>query len=75
VDVPIIHKAVTWWRGQHPIVFRDGGESSLAPEMAQTFFFCMLVFFLLGALLTMLRYRAAAIEERTDTAMERLSAI
>jgi heme exporter protein C len=75
VDVPIIHKAVTWWRGQHPIVFRDGGESSLAPKMAQTFFFCMLVFFLLGALLTMLRYRAAAIEERTDTAMERLSSI
>jgi heme exporter protein C len=76
VDVPIIHKAVTWWRGQHPVVFgAKSGESALAPEMRQAFFVCVLAFFLLGALLTLLRYRVASVEERTDTAMERLSAM
>ncbi|NIM40364.1 MAG: cytochrome C assembly protein, partial [Hydrogenophaga sp.] len=24
IDVPIIHKAVDWWRGQHPQVFAPG---------------------------------------------------
>jgi len=76
VDVPIIHKAVTWWRGQHPVVFgAKAGESALAPEMMHTFVVCIFAFFLLGALLTLLRYRVASVEERTDTAMERLAAM
>ena len=32
LDVPIVYKAVDWWRGQHPIVFGAGKANPLAPE-------------------------------------------
>ena len=71
VDVPIIYKAVEWWRGQHPIIFAPGKKSSLDPKMADAFLVCIIAVFLLFALLLVLRYRAAAIEERTQMAVER----
>lgn len=64
VDVPIIHKAVTWWRGHHPQVFRPGDSGGLAPEMRQAFVFCIVVFVVLFTLLLLLRYRAAEQEDR-----------
>jgi len=73
VDVPIIHKATVWWRGQHPVVFAPNTEGSLAPKMLHTFGFSMAVFFLLFALLLLLRYRVAALEERCEVAAEALS--
>lgn len=73
LDIPIIHKAVEWWRGQHPVVFGPGKKEALAPEMAQTFGFTVLVFFILFALLLALRYRLASIEDRTEAAMDRLA--
>ena len=73
IDVPIIHKAVDWWRGQHPQVFEPGKKDPMAPEMLQTFLFSMFVFFLLCLLLICLRYRVAAVEDRTEAALERAS--
>ena len=67
LDIPIIHKAVVWWRGQHPVVFAPGSEESLAPGMRHTFVFCILVFFLLFALLLVLRYLQAELDERLET--------
>ena len=37
LDVPVIYKAVEWWRGQHPIVFGPAKEAALAPEMMHAF--------------------------------------
>ena len=74
VDVPIIHKAVDWWRGQHPVVFKPGEGRALAPGMHETFVFCIVVFLLFFALLLAVRFRLAALEERTTSAVERLSA-
>lgn len=68
LDVPIIHKAVEWWRGQHPAVFKEGG---LAPEMQQAFGVSTLAFFLLFSLLLAVRYRTARLEDRAATAVER----
>jgi len=74
LDLPVIHKAVVWWRGQHPIVFGPDKKEALDPRMQQAFGYCILVFLLLFALLLLLRYRAADVEERTAEAAERLTA-
>jgi heme exporter protein C len=71
VDVPIIYKAVDWWRGQHPILFKPGAKAPLAPEMAQAFVTCIVVFLLFFALLIAVRYRLATLEERTTAVTER----
>jgi len=71
VDVPIIYKAVDWWRGQHPILFKPGAKAPLAPEMAQAFFTCIVVFLLFFTLLIAVRYRLATLEERTTAVTER----
>lgn len=65
-DVYVVHKAVTWWRGMHPQVFRAGGKGSLEPAMLTALLACMLALTLLGLLLIRLRYRAARIETRTE---------
>jgi len=70
LDVYIVKKAVEWWRGQHPEVFKEGG---LAPEMQAAFGISVLAFFLLFTLLLTVRYRAACLEDRAVAAVERLS--
>lgn len=74
LDVPIIYKAVDWWRGQHPVLFRQGGGQALAPGMSETFSFCIVTFVLLFALLLATRYRLARLEDRSLHAIERLRA-
>ena len=74
LDVPIVYKAVDWWRGQHPVLFKPGAGRALAPGMSETFRFCILAFLLLFALLLALRYRLARVEDRTLDAVERLGA-
>jgi heme exporter protein C len=72
VDVPIIYKAVDWWRGQHPVLFAPGKKSSLDPRMADAFLLCILAVFALFALLITLRYRTVSLEDRAEMAFERL---
>jgi heme exporter protein C len=74
LDIPIIHKAVEWWRGHHPVVFAPGKRESLEPAMAGTLGFSTLVFFLLFALLLLLRHRLLALEERAAALAESLTA-
>ena len=64
LDVPIVYKAVDWWRGQHPIVFGAGRQNPLAPGMGSALAVSMLVFVLLYALLVAARMRLAALEDR-----------
>ena len=71
VDVPIIYKAVDWWRGQHPILFKPGAKEPLAPDMQLAFITCIVVFLIFFTLLIAVRYRLASLEERTTAAMER----
>ncbi len=70
LDVPIIYKAVDWWRGQHPIVFAPGKKAPLEPRMLQTFLVCMAVFLLLYGLLMCLRVALARLEDRTQELLE-----
>jgi heme exporter protein C len=73
IDIPIVHKAVEWWRGHHPQVFAPGKSEGLAPEMRDTFLVCMLVFLLLTTMLILLRYRQALAEERSEVLRERMA--
>jgi heme exporter protein C len=70
LDVPIIYKAVEWWRGQHPQVFGPGKENSLAPGMREAFSASLLVFVLLYAVLLWMRTRLASLEERAEVLAE-----
>jgi heme exporter protein C len=74
LDVPIIHKAVAWWRGQHPIVFGPSEDSGLAVEMQRALGVSSVTFFCLFGLLLMLRQRLASLEDRAADAAERLGA-
>ena len=64
LDVPIVYKAVDWWRGQHPIIFGAGKSDPLAPGMLSAFLIAMAVFTLLYALLVAARMRLAGLEDR-----------
>ena len=64
LDVPIVYKAVDWWRGQHPIVFGAGKKNPLAPGMLAALLVSLLVFVLLYALLVAARMRLATLEDR-----------
>jgi heme exporter protein C len=65
LDVPIVYKAVDWWRGQHPIVFGAGKTNPLAPGMMSALMTSMLVMVLLYTLLVAARMRLAGLEDRT----------
>jgi len=72
-DVYVVHKAVEWWRGMHPEVFKAGNRGSLDPRMTTALFVCMGALFFLCITLIRLRYRAARIETRSEALrLERL---
>jgi len=64
LDVPIVYKAVDWWRGQHPIVFGAGRGNPLAPGMGTALLVSFLTFLLLFATLVAARARLAALSDR-----------
>lgn len=71
LDVPVVYKAVDWWRGQHPILFEPGERPPLAPRMLQTFVFCLGTFLVLYVALLTLRVAVATIEDRAARLAER----
>jgi heme exporter protein C len=64
LDVPVIYKAVDWWRGQHPIVFGPGLADPLTPEMHVALRIAMLAMLVLYLVLLIARMRLASIEDR-----------
>jgi heme exporter protein C len=64
LDVPIVYKAVDWWRGQHPIVFGAGRANPLAPGMLSALMASMVTFLLLFSLLLAARVRLAEMDDR-----------
>jgi heme exporter protein C len=70
LDIPIIHKAVTWWRGLHPIVFKAGSGGGLDPRMRPALGWSTLALLLLFALVLLLRDRLAGLEDRAALAAE-----
>ena len=44
LNVPIVYKSITWWRGLHPVVLTESGGGGLDPEMRAIFRLCILVY-------------------------------
>ncbi len=63
LDVPIIYKAVDWWRGLHPKVLRMSGGEGLDPVMGRTLLLCSGTFCLLFLYLLVERCRLGRFEE------------
>ncbi len=45
LNVPIVYKSISWWRGLHPVVLTPSGGGGLDPEMRAIFRLCILVYF------------------------------
>lgn len=73
LDVPIIYKAVDWWRGQHPVVFQAGEKTPLDPRMLQAFLWCMATFFVVYAVLLAVRVAIVRLEDRCQALVETYS--
>jgi len=55
LDVPIVYRSITWWRGLHPVVLKASGGGGLDPEMRSVFLFCIIVYLTLYACLMAVR--------------------
>lgn len=71
ISVPITYFAIQLARSIHPVLFGPSnpnaeGESSLTPEMLQTFFFCLFTFTVLYVTLLWHRIRLADYAERVE---------
>ena len=64
LDVPVVYKAVDWWRGQHPIVFGPGRTDPLDPGMKTAFGVSIVAVVSLYLVLLVARMRVASLEDR-----------
>jgi heme exporter protein C len=64
LDVPVVYKAVDWWRGQHPIVFGPGKTDPLAPGMLRALLVAMVALLALFLTLLVARMRLADLDDR-----------
>jgi heme exporter protein C len=69
LDVPIIYKAVDWWRGLHPKVLKMSGGGGLDPAMNRGLLLCTLTFVLLFAYLLLQRLRLGLLQEEVEQLM------
>ena len=67
VDIPLIHRSVTWFRSQHPeaVILRPEGPQA-APAITQTLLVSFLAFTLLFFGLLMVRYGLERLESRVE---------
>jgi heme exporter protein C len=71
LDVPVIFMAIRWWRTIHPVVIGIGSEQAMGgfavgPTIQLVFFFCLVVFTLLYAVLMWLRVRTEFLSRRVE---------
>jgi heme exporter protein C len=66
LDVPIIYKSVSWWRGLHPKVLKASGGGGLEPAMEKAFMWCSLTFLLLFLYLLTQRTRLGHLQDEVD---------
>jgi heme exporter protein C len=63
VNIPFVYYSVNWWRTIHP---KTSVVPTLGPGMRGTFWFCVLAFLLLTALIVSLRVRLEQQRARVD---------
>lgn len=65
LDIYVIRTSVQRWRGQHPLVIREGGQG-LLPEMREAWLVSTAAILLIFALLLYLRYRLERSRQAVD---------
>lgn len=63
LDIWIVYRSVTWWRGLHPVVLKASGGGGLDPEMKTVFRFCILVYLVMYAVLMAIRVPIGRLED------------
>jgi len=71
LNLPVVYLSVHWWRGNHPVIFKAGGESALTPEMKTAFFAGMIGVTLIHLALFYPTWQASRLEDDV-AARERL---
>jgi len=72
LDIPIVYRSVTWWRGLHPVVLTPSGGGGLDPAMRAVFIRCIVVYFVLYACLMAIRVSIGRAEDDLAGLRERL---
>jgi heme exporter protein C len=72
LNVPIVYKSITWWRGLHPVVLQESGGGGLDPEMREIFRLCIFVYFFLYACLLAVRVPLGYAEDELASLRERV---
>lgn len=47
LDIYIVYRSITWWRGLHPVVLRPSGGGGLDPDMRKIFLLCIFIYIVL----------------------------
>jgi heme exporter protein C len=72
LDIPIVYKSVTWWRGLHPVVLPASGGGGLEPDMRVVFRLCIFVYLALYLCLMAIRVPIANAEDELADLRETL---
>jgi len=71
LDIYIVYRSVTWWRGLHPVVLQASGGGGLDPDMRVVFVFCIFVYLMLYACLMAIRIPIGTAEDELAALQER----
>jgi len=72
LDIYIVYRSVTWWRGLHPVVLQPSGGGGLDPEMRVVFQRCILFYIVLYLCLMAVRVPIGYMEDELAGLRERL---
>ncbi len=72
LNVPIVYKSISWWRGLHPVVLTPSGGGGLDPEMRATFRLCILVYLAIYGCLLAARVSLGRAEDDVSRLREEL---
>lgn len=72
LNVPIVYKSITWWRGLHPVVLNASGGGGLDPEMRKVFLLCIFVYLFLYACLLAVRVPLGQAEDEVASLREEI---
>ncbi|MBI3449221.1 MAG: cytochrome c biogenesis protein CcsA [Acidobacteria bacterium] len=70
LDIYIVYRSVTWWRGLHPVVLQPSGGGGLDPDMRVVFVFCIFVYLMLYACLMAIRIPIGTAEDELAALQE-----
>ena len=73
LNVPIVYKSITWWRGLHPVVLQESeGGGGLDPDMRTVFRLCIVIYLFLYVCLLAVRVPLGRDEDELAALRQRI---